>query len=118
MELHLNSMVLGTIFGYSAQSSTISYSYPSPEIKFCCGEYNSLVLHLSLSPSLIAAIRGGRRKLLRSHLGCHFFILSRRKLNFGYCRRNVCFFKIPKFQTPTRLPSSSTPSSLPFWKLS
>ena len=32
-------------------SSTISY--PSHEIKFYCGEYNSLVLDLSLSPSLL-----------------------------------------------------------------
>ena len=29
--------------------------YPVPEIKFCCSEYNSLVLHHSLSSSLFAA---------------------------------------------------------------
>ena len=53
----MNNMVLGIILDLLlVNHSFILLPYPilhmNNEIKFYCGEYNSLVLHLSLSPSL------------------------------------------------------------------
>ena len=50
---------------------------------------------------------GGGYKGLQSLLGCRFFKKCSNFLIFWYCGRNVCFFKIPKFQDPTSfLPNS------------
>ena len=48
----MKSMVLGIILDLLLVHHSLFFiSYPSPEIKFCCSEYNSLVLLLSLSSS-------------------------------------------------------------------
>ena len=48
--------------------------------------------------------RGRGFKGLRSLLGCNFFQKRSIILVFLYCRRNVWFFKMPKFQNPIRYP--------------